>query len=96
MFAWSGCDGEILTTKLYCNSCLLYTSVKSNKVSAEDLDPQDVNEQKHIDGDEESSDPSSANLGGIINLMAVDAFKVSEVCAYPVSYTHLDVYKRQR
>lgn len=30
-------------------------------------------------GDEDSS---TANLGAIINLMAVDAFKVSEVCAY--------------
>lgn len=43
-----------------------------------DKDPQLDNKE---DGDEESK-KTSANLGAIINLMAVDAFKVSEVCAY--------------
>jgi len=45
---------------------------------SKDVDPQDENKK---DGDEES-EKTSANLGAIINLMAVDAFKVSEVCAY--------------
>lgn len=45
-----------------------------------EIDPQKKNDESHVDGDEESS--ASANLGAIINLMAVDAFKVSEICAY--------------
>ncbi|KAF3938642.1 hypothetical protein ABW19_dt0204021 [Dactylella cylindrospora] len=32
--------------------------------------------------EEEEKDDSQANVGAIINLMAVDSFKVSEICAY--------------
>lgn len=33
-------------------------------------------------GEEDAKDEGQANLGAIINLMAVDAFKVSEICGY--------------
>ncbi|CCH46915.1 ATP-dependent bile acid permease [Wickerhamomyces ciferrii] len=51
---------------------------EDEKTEGEDEDPQKSNEHN---GDEES-EKTSANLGAIINLMAVDAEKVSEVCAY--------------
>ncbi|GMM56145.1 bile acid-transporting ATPase [Maudiozyma humilis] len=51
----------------------------------QDIDPQITNDAKGIDGDEESTE-SSAKLGQIINLMAVDAFKISEICAYLHSF----------
>ncbi|KAL6939809.1 hypothetical protein ACO0RG_003655 [Hanseniaspora osmophila] len=44
-------------------------------------DPQAINDAIDIDADEETIE-ESANLGAIINLMSVDAFKVSEICAY--------------
>lgn len=34
------------------------------------------------DEEEEKSEGDQANVGAIINLMAVDSFKVAEVCAY--------------
>lgn len=43
-------------------------------------DPQDKNDKENVDADEESS--PNAKLGTIINLMAIDAFKISEICAY--------------
>lgn len=47
----------------------------------DDSEEQKSVEHSNVDGDEESA-RSSANLGAIINLMAIDAFKVSEICAY--------------
>lgn len=43
-------------------------------------------DDKEEEEEEEEDDKSSANLGAIINLMAVDAYKVSEVCAYLHSF----------
>ncbi|QLQ77932.1 hypothetical protein HG537_0A01790 [Torulaspora globosa] len=70
----------IIISEIYTKALKRKISVKSGKQSTDEIDPQKLNEQEKIDGDEESS--SSANLGAIINLMAVDAFKVSEICAY--------------
>lgn len=50
----------------------------------ENSDPQEKNQKENINADEESS--SNAQLGTIINLMAVDAFKISEICAYLHSF----------
>lgn len=47
-------------------------------------DPQEKNQKEDINADEESS--SNAQLGTIINLMAIDAFKISEICAYLHSF----------
>lgn len=70
----------IIISEIYTKALKRRVSVKSGKQSTDEVDPQKLNEEERIDGDEESS--SSANLGAIINLMAVDAFKVSEICAY--------------
>lgn len=71
----------IIISEIYSKALRRKISPNSSKESTDEVDPQKLNEQKEIDGDEEST-PSSANLGAIINLMAVDAFKVSEICAY--------------
>ena len=50
----------------------------------DEVDPQERNQQDNFDGDEEST--SKAQLGTIINLMAIDAFKISEICGYLHSF----------
>lgn len=70
----------IIVSEIYTKALKRKISANSTKQSTDEVDPQKLNEEEQINGDEESS--SSANLGAIINLMAVDAFKVSEICAY--------------
>lgn len=70
----------IIISEIYTKALKRKISANSAKQSSDDIDPQKLNEEEQINGDEESS--SSANIGAIINLMAVDAFKVSEICAY--------------
>ncbi|KAL3231384.1 ATP-dependent bile acid permease [Nakaseomyces bracarensis] len=48
-------------------------------ISHDEVSPQEVNDVTHTDGDEEAD---TGSLGQIINLMSVDALKVSELCAY--------------
>lgn len=70
----------IIISEIYTKALKRKISANSAKQSSDEVDPQKLNEQEQINGDEEST--TSANLGAIINLMAVDAFKVSEICAY--------------
>lgn len=70
----------IIISEIYAKALKRKVS-NSSKQSTDEADPQKVNQQAKIDGDEESSS-TTANLGAIINLMAIDAFKVSEICAY--------------
>lgn len=70
----------VIISEIYTKALRRQVSANSNKQSTDEVDPQELNEEEHRDGDEESG--ASANLGAIINLMAVDAFKVSEICAY--------------
>lgn len=70
----------IIISEIYTKALKRKINTNATKKSSDEIDPQKLNEQKHLDGDEESN--SSANLGAVINLMAVDAFKVSEICAY--------------
>lgn len=74
----------IIISEIYTKALRRKVSTNSSKESTDQIDPQNLNDKQQIDGDEESS--SSANLGAIINLMAVDAFKVSEICAYLHSF----------
>lgn len=73
----------IIISEIYTKALRRKTSPNKSKSPTDEVDPQTLNEQKDIDADEESS---TANLGAIINLMAVDAFKVSEICAYLHSF----------
>ncbi|CDH08440.1 probable ATP-dependent bile acid permease [Zygosaccharomyces bailii ISA1307] len=70
----------IIISEIYTKALRRQVAVNSNKQSTDEVDPQKLNQEEHKDADEESG--TSANLGAIINLMAVDAFKVSEICAY--------------
>ncbi|GCF00367.1 Transporter of the ATP-binding cassette [Zygosaccharomyces mellis] len=70
----------IIISEIYTKALRRQVAVNSHKQSTDEVDPQELNEEEDRDGDEESG--TSANLGAIINLMAVDAFKVSEICAY--------------
>ncbi|CCD26193.1 putative ATP-binding cassette multidrug transporter VMR1 NDAI_0H00190 [Naumovozyma dairenensis CBS 421] len=57
------------------------TALPESPVTAEEIDA--LNETTDASKKETDNSPaSSANLGAIINLMAVDAFKVSEICGY--------------
>ncbi|SCU89344.1 LAMI_0D13234g1_1 [Lachancea mirantina] len=69
----------IIISEIYTKALRRKVAKTSSKPPTDEIDPQALNDQKEVDGDEESS---SANLGAIINLMAIDAFKVSEICAY--------------
>ncbi|SCU77356.1 LAME_0A00826g1_1 [Lachancea meyersii CBS 8951] len=69
----------IIISEIYTKALRRKISANSSKPSTDEVDPQDLNAKDDVNGDEEST---SANLGAIINLMAVDAFKVSEICAY--------------
>jgi ABC-type multidrug transport system fused ATPase/permease subunit len=74
----------------------VYGKALRRKLSAQDKPEEDGEEKDKKDADKEESkedgndeskdgketDKTSANLGAIINLMAVDAQKVSDVCAY--------------
>ena len=70
----------IIISEIYTKALRRQVAVNSNKQSTDEVDPQKLNQEEHKNADEESG--TSANLGAIINLMAVDAFKVSEICAY--------------
>lgn len=52
---------------------------ENDMIKHDEVSPQEVNDTTHVNADEESY---SSNLGSIINLMSVDAFKISELCAY--------------
>ncbi|CAI4045596.1 hypothetical protein SKDZ_12G0130 [Saccharomyces kudriavzevii ZP591] len=73
---------SIIISEIYTKA--LRRMISTNKAKPTNEDPQEINDQKSINGDEEST--SSANLGAIINLMAIDAFKVSEICGYLHSF----------
>lgn len=73
---------SIIISEIYTKA--LRRKISTNKTKPSNEDPQEINDQKSINGDEEST--SSANLGAIINLMAIDAFKVSEICGYLHSF----------
>lgn len=58
----------------------VYAKALRRKISVQHAVKDDEQEETE-NGDEEEIE-ENATLGGIINLMSVDAFKVSEVCAY--------------
>ncbi|KAH3667094.1 hypothetical protein WICMUC_005441 [Wickerhamomyces mucosus] len=66
----------------------IYSKALRRKTSQDDKPDNEGGkkvEQETNKGDElklDDGEKTSANLGAIINLMAVDAFKISEVCAY--------------
>lgn len=64
----------------------VYAKALRRKVSIKDVsDEESSTDQKSADSDDKKKDSDSAGtseLGAIINLMAIDAFKVSEVCGY--------------
>lgn len=64
----------------------IYTKALRRKITSNSSKQpiDDTNQSKFLDKDKRNGDEEStpANLGAIINLMAVDAFKVSEICAY--------------
>lgn len=74
----------IIISEIYSKALRRKISPNSTKEPTDVVDPQELNDKQHVDGDEESA--TTANLGAIINLMAVDAFKVSEICAYLHSF----------
>lgn len=53
------------------------TTSESSEETSEDSDSK-----KSDSGKKEAKDSKSSELGAIINLMAIDAFKVSEICGY--------------
>lgn len=56
--------------------------VEGDKEDEEDKDKKDVKKDDKKDGEDDSTTKKTAELGAIINLMSVDAFKVSEICGY--------------
>ncbi|SCW00905.1 LAFE_0D00716g1_1 [Lachancea fermentati] len=78
----------IIISEIYTKALRRKIAPNSTKTPTDEVDPQTLNAQKDVDGDEEST---SANLGAIINLMAVDAFKVSEICAYLHAFVEASV-----
>lgn len=60
------------------------TTTKDSKLgkSKEDTDDQVQETDSKDDKEDKEEDEGQANHGAIINLMAVDTFKVSEICAY--------------
>lgn len=78
---------SVIISEVY-SKALRRRVVASNKKEKEEKsseeDPQEINDETNINGDEESS--ASAQLGAIINLMAVDAFKISDLCSYLHSF----------
>lgn len=67
----------------------VYSKALRRKISVQHKpkDEEATEENKEGEGDEEAKGDEeeieeNSSLGGIINLMSVDAFKVSEVCAY--------------
>ena len=89
---------SIIVSEIYSKALrkMIQTKSANQKGSDEDesahtdtaavvADQEVIEDAKNADGDEESKE-SSAKLGQIINLMAVDAFKISEICAYLHSF----------
>lgn len=85
----------IIIGEVYAKALRRKTGVtKENKLGAKDQDEEqeasakaDANKDTSKSGDDKKDESSSdentqVNQGAIINLMAVDAFKVSEVCGY--------------
>ncbi|KAI5791332.1 P-loop containing nucleoside triphosphate hydrolase protein [Pyronema domesticum] len=63
----------------------VYAKALRRKAAAgaeKDLGDPKKDDKKDADGKDDEKDEGQANAGAIINLMAVDSFKVSEVCAY--------------
>ncbi|CCK70379.1 bile acid-transporting ATPase YBT1 KNAG_0E01120 [Huiozyma naganishii CBS 8797] len=78
---------SIIISEIYSKALKKRVSMAPSKNSADSPnaenefeDPQERNEEESINADEESG--SNAKLGTIINLMAIDAYKISEICAY--------------
>lgn len=75
---------SIIISEIYAKALrkkLSASEVKGSDDDENEPDEQDPQAENPKDADEEGI-KTSRNIGGIINLMAVDAFKVSEVCAY--------------
>lgn len=62
----------------------VYAKALRRKISIKDVsDDEPSEEQKSVDSAKKKDEGSgTSELGAIINLMAIDAFKVSEVCGY--------------
>ncbi|XBW38321.1 hypothetical protein QEN19_003910 [Hanseniaspora menglaensis] len=69
----------IIISEVYSKALRRKISVQHKTKSEDDSDDKADGEEPK--GDEEEIEENSS-LGGIINLMSVDAFKISEVCAY--------------
>ncbi|CAB4255585.1 similar to Saccharomyces cerevisiae YHL035C VMR1 Vacuolar membrane protein involved in multiple drug resistance and metal sensitivity [Maudiozyma barnettii] len=88
---------SIIVSEIYSKALrkMIQTKSEKNKDNSQEntptpetsgeTDPEILIDAKKLEGDEESTE-SSAKLGQIINLMAVDAFKISEICAYLHSF----------
>lgn len=78
---------SIIISEVY-SKALRRSVAANNKFGDEEPNKADANQDNDTlanlnDGDKESSEKDqTSNIGAIINLMAVDAFKVSEICAY--------------
>lgn len=67
----------------------IYAKALRRKITVQDINEEDT-EEKKTDGESDESSKKdgakegskTAELGAIINLMAIDAFKVSEICGY--------------
>ena len=79
---------SIIISEIYSKALRRRISNEKPTSKRDDIDPQTKNDYEDIDADEESS---SANLGSIINLMAVDSFKVAEICAYLHAFVEASV-----
>ncbi|KAK6362145.1 hypothetical protein TWF730_005842 [Orbilia blumenaviensis] len=55
---------------------------KDEKKKEEPKKKKPIDEERPASKEGEEKDESQANVGAIINLMAVDSFKVAEICAY--------------
>lgn len=60
----------------------VYAKALRRKISIKDVSDDEPEEQKSVDSDKKKEEAGTSELGAIINLMAIDAFKVSEVCGY--------------
>ncbi|CCE63505.1 hypothetical protein TPHA_0F00180 [Tetrapisispora phaffii CBS 4417] len=73
---------SIIISEIYSKALRRQVSNSSDAEKSKDdfeIDPQEENDKKNVNGDEKSK---TANLGAIINLMAVDTFKIADIGAY--------------
>lgn len=74
----------ILIGEIYAKALRRKTTVQdsSDEDDAKSKSSNGLTEDTKDDKKDDSSEPGTAELGAIINLMSVDAFKVSEICGY--------------